>query len=288
VIDGNTGDATAASFAIDYTANPLWRGSARIEHRRSEDIDNTIATNEAFDTTLLQFTAARKLDRDWTLLARDYFLRTNYDARGDVLQNRFQIGVAYRDNDRNRINALARYEYKLESDESGIGIPGNPLPLPGNNQDIQTKAHIVSAHADWHPSRPFWITGRIAGKWQSDEFASNTGARIEDSFRGFLLSGRAVYDFTENWDVGVLAASFRGKDGANQYAYGFEVGRLLRQNLWLSVGHNWSGFAGDRDLSGYEYTQQGSFIRLRFKFDEDLFRKDTVQYRDPVNSGESK
>jgi hypothetical protein len=61
-----------------------------------------------------------------------------------------------------------------------------------------------------------------------------------------------------------------------------EVGRLLRQNLWLSAGYNWSGFSGDRDLNGYEYTQQGVFVRLRFKFDEDLFRLDPVRYRDPA------
>ena len=76
-----------------------------------------------------------------------------------------------------------------------------------------------------------------------------------------------------------------GQHGANQYAYGAEVGRLLRQNLWLSAGYNFSGFEGDRDLSGYEYTQQGIFLRLRFKFDEDLFRRDEPRYRDPVRHG---
>jgi len=48
------------------------------------------------------------------------------------------------------------------------------------------------------------------------------------------------------------------------------------------VGYNATGFRGDRDLSGYEYTEQGAFIRLRFKFDEDLFRRDEPRYRDPV------
>ena len=97
-----------------------------------------------------------------------------------------------------------------------------------------------------------------------------------------LVSGRVIYDITENWDIGVLGSTFRGQSGANQYAYGLEVGRLLRQNLWLSAGYNWAGFDGDRDLSGYEYTQRGFFLRLRFKFDEDLFRRDDARYRDPV------
>lgn len=280
VYDGNTGDATGLALALDYSANPLWRGAVRVEHRISGDVAGTEA-DEAFDTTLLQFMVARKLSRDWTLLGRNYLLATDYAARGDVLQNRFQLGVAYRDTDTNRVNALARYEYKLERDESGLTLLDGQA-VDGSSQDIRTRAHIVSTHADWHPSRPWWLTGRVAGKWQQDRFAYGDGGRVNSRFHAVLVSGRIVYDLTENWDVGVLGSTFRGQSGANQYAYGLEVGRLLRQNLWLSAGYNWSGFQGDRDLSGYEYTQQGVFLRLRFKFDEDLFRRDPVRYRDPA------
>lgn len=281
VIDGSTGDNTGLALALDYSANPLWRGALRVEHRISDDVRQTEEVNEAFDTTLVQFMAARKLNRDWTLLARNYLLATNYEARGDVLQDRFQIGAAYRDTDRNRINALMRYEYKLERDESGLILQDGNV-VDGTSQEVRTRAHIVSSHADWHPSRPWWITGRVAGKWQRDQFAYADGSRVNSTFRAMLVSGRIVYDITENWDVGVLASTFRGQNQANQYAYGVEVGRLLRQNLWLSAGYNWTGFTGDRDLSGYEYTQQGVFLRLRFKFDEDLFRPDPVRYRDPA------
>ena len=274
VISGLTGDATGAALGVDWTANPLWRASSRVELRRTEDSDRTPG-DEAFDTALLQFTVGRKIDRDWTLLARNYTLRTDYSARGDVLQNRTQFGLAYRDTDTNRINALARYEYKLENDESGLGVVGFPPVLGGGTRDsVKSRAHIVSAHADWHPSRPWWFTGRIAGKWQDDRFTSPAGSRVDSNFNAALFSGRVVYDVTENWDIGLLGATFRGDDGANQYAYGIEVGRLLRQNLWLSAGYNATGFEGDPDLSRYEYTQQGFYLRLRFKFDEDLFTAD--------------
>jgi len=280
VYDGNTGDATGLALALDYGVNPLWRGSVRVEYRISGDVAQT-ATDEAFDTTLVQFMLARKLSRDWTLLGRNYLLQTNYAARGDVLQNRFQLGVAYRDTDTNRINALARYEYKLERDESGLTLLDGQA-VDGSSQDISSRAHIVSTHADWHPSRPWWLTAHVAGKWQQDRFAYADGGRVDSRFHAVLVSGRVVYDITENWDIGVLGSTFRGQSGSNQYAYGVEVGRLLRQNLWLSAGYNWSGYAADRDLSGYEYTQQGVFLRLRFKFDEDLFRRDPVRYRDPA------
>ena len=191
------------------------------------------------------------------MLARNYLLQTTYDRGGEVFQDRAQLGLAYRDTDTNRVNALAKVEYKVEEDSSNA--------LLG---DLSSRAWIASAHADWHPSRPWWITGRVAGKWQKDSFESG----VRDEFRAQLVSGRAVYDLTEDWDVGVLAAAQFGQRGAVQKAFGVEVGRLLRQNLWLSVGANFTGFDGDRDLAGYEYTREGVYLRLRFKFDEHLFQ----------------
>jgi hypothetical protein len=257
VLSGNTATATAYAAGIDYSAHPLWRGSTRIEHRRSGDLASTTTVNEAFNTTLWSVMAARKLDRDWTLLARNYLLVTDYAARGDVFQDRAQLGVAYRDTDTNRINALGKLEVKHETDASN--------PAVG---ELKSRAVIVSAHADYHPSRPWWMTGRLAAKWQSDVFESG----VRSNFRAQMLSGRAVYDITENWDLGAMAAVQFGQNGARQSAAGVEVGYLLRQNLWLSAGVNFTGFAGDVDLAGYEYTRSGAFIRLRFKFDENLFK----------------
>lgn len=261
VISGQTAATNAVSAGLDWTANPLWRGSGRVELRRSGDLSAT-PTDERFDTTLLQALLARKLDRDWTLLARNYLLKTDYAARGDVLQDRAQLGLAYRDTDTNRINALGKLEYKTESDASNAAVG-----------TLKSRAWIVSTHADYHPSRPWWMTGRVAAKWQKDRFENG----VASDFKAQLLAGRLVYDITENWDLGLMAAAQFGNSGARQTAYGVEVGYLLRQNLWLSAGFNAAGFAGDADLTGYEYTRSGVYLRLRFKFDEDLFKG-----RDPL------
>ena len=256
VVSGATAAVNAASVAFDWTADPLWRASGRLELRRSGDISST-PDNDKFSTTLVTGLLARKLDRDWTLLARNHLLMTDYAARGDVLQDRAQLGLAYRDTDLNRVNALAKVEYKTESDASNAAVG-----------KLRSRAWIVSAHADYHPTRPWWTTGRVAGKWQKDRFENG----VPSSFQAQLLAGRLVYDITENWDIGVLAAAQFGSQGARQTAYGVEVGYLLRQNLWLSAGFNASGFAGDADLNGYEYTRSGVYLRLRFKFDENLFK----------------
>jgi hypothetical protein len=46
---------------------------------------------------------------------------------------------------------------------------------------------------------------------------------------------------------------------------------MVMENLWLSAGYNWFGYK-DQDLTGGDYTNKGAFVRLRYKFDEDLFR----------------
>jgi hypothetical protein len=256
VLSGASPRVNAVSLGLEHGAHELWRGSGRLEWRRSGDIRGT-AEDERFDTTLLQAMVARKLARDWTLLARNYALHTDYAARGDVLQNRAQVGLAFRETDRNRVNALARIEHKYERDASNA--------LVG---ELRSAAWIVSTHADWHPSRPWWLSGRVAAKWQRDRFEGGVASR----FAAQLLSARMVYDITEDWDLGVMAAVQLGQAGARQSAMGVEAGYLLQQNLWLSFGINASGFAGDADLAGYEYTRRGAYVRLRFKFDENLFK----------------
>lgn len=256
VISGQTASANAVSVGLDWTANPLWRAATKLELRRSGDIAAT-ADDERFDTTLWQAMVARKLSRDWTLLARNHLLKTDYAARGEVFQDRAQLGIAYRDTDRNRSNALAKVEYKQETDASNAAVG-----------ELKSRAWIVSVHGDWHWARPWWVTGRAAAKVQHDVFEGG----VPSSFKAGLVAGRLVYDITENWDVGLLAAVQAGQAGARQTAYGVEAGYLLRQNLWLSVGANKTGFAGDADLVGYEYTRRGVYLRLRFKFDENLFK----------------
>ncbi len=266
VLDGAGTSAAAATFGIDYTRSEMWKGSGRLELRRTFDNDTTVGDDT--QTSLLSTLAfARKLDRNWTALFRNYYLRqfngedTNGLDRDDGWQDRFQIGFAYRPVDHNRLDVLSKYEFLTENNIDG----------GGGSADV----HVLSTHAVYHPSRPWWFSGRLAAKLRDDEFG-DLDNNAEDRYTAWLLGGRIIYDVTENWDLGLLVSSLNGKQTGQsgttqQYAYGLEVGRLLYQNLWLSAGYNWSGFSDD-DLVGSDYTNQGAYIRLRFKFDENLFR----------------
>ena len=274
VFQGDGQKATSLSAGLEWRPSDQWAITKRLEWRRLSNVQSGSATNYGYDTWLSSFSAARKLNRDWTALARNYLLYTDRRGHGtNAYENRFQLGVAYRDNDLNRVNALAKYEYWTAKD--GAGFTNNS----GTADDATSfSKHIFSVHADYHPSRPWWFTGRLAGKWQTDKFEGRS-----DSYSAFLASGRVNYDITPKWDASVLGAAMYSPKGANttQYALGIETGYQVAKNLWLSAGYNWRGFRAS-DMTGSEYTQRGAFLRLRYKFDEETFGFTTLEKPLPV------
>lgn len=246
-----SGNATSAAVGLEYTASPIWKGSGRAEWR--EDINNT--------NWLLTVGAARKLDSDWTLLAREYasIIKPRTALGTDKLQSRFQVGFAYRPVDNNKFDALGLYERKDERDST-----------PGAQIDSTTD--VISFRGNYHPSRVWWISGRYAYK-NVNELLLGT---VNDSYRAQLLGGRVTYDVTNRWSVGAIFSRLQGTGGDVQYAYGLEVGYVVMDNLYATLGYNWRGFSSSgtaSGLTGNDYTNRGWVLGLRYKFDEDLFRK---------------
>ena len=246
----SSGNSTAAGVGAEYTASAIWKASGRVEWR--QDTNNT--------NMLYTLAVARKLDSDWTLLAREYANvvspRTLLGA--DKLQSRFQVGFAYRPVDNNKFDALGLYERKDNRDMS-----------PGSQIDSHTD--IISVRGNYHPSRVWWLSGRYAYK-NVNELLAGT---VNDSYRAQLLGGRVTYDVTNRWSLGGIFSVLQGSGGDKQYAYGLEVGYIVMDNLYATLGYNWRGFASSgtaAGLTGNDYTNRGWVLGLRYKFDEDLFK----------------
>ena len=125
-------DATAASIGVAYTANPLWKGTGRLEYRLGETQNSILSS----------FGVAAKLDENWSFLGRSLLYMNGIQQQrsgGNDLVERFQLGVAYRPTDTNRWNALGRYEFKYEDDSQ-------------NDFENTRFVHIFSTHLDYQIS----------------------------------------------------------------------------------------------------------------------------------------
>ena len=269
--EGDGISATAATFGVDYTANPLWKASARLEGRRDNNpVDQT--TN-----WLSTFGLARKLDRDWTFLGKNIYSLTDHTATADQVNERFQMGFAYRDTDTNRINWLSRYQYSYNKNDPALGSRVDTLitaPILSTPLKI---VHELSTHVDYHPSRPHFINGGYAVRWIKETNDDNANGRQQNNFLQHWLHGRYMYDFTERLDIGLLGSIKYSPNGdrvatrTREYSLGAEIGYLMHQNLWASLGYNFIGFNDPEGLVNENYTSKGPFLRLRYKFDHHTF-----------------
>jgi uncharacterized repeat protein (TIGR01451 family) len=244
-----TNQATALAAGLEYTANPLWKGSTRVEWSESSTAQ----------TWLTSAALAAKLDDDNTILAREVYneqINTGPTATGIHLEQ-VQWGLATRPVTSDVWNALALIEYKRSANSTlGAGL------------DTNERAYIVSTHWNVQPSADWVVNARYGVKWATD-YAD------EESTTGLvqLIGARSVWDLDAHWDAGIQAYTEIAPMGlgGRQLALGGEVGYLIVKNLWFSAGYNVVGFR-DPDLAGDDYTQRSFYVRLRFKFDENLFK----------------
>jgi hypothetical protein len=265
VLQGSALSGDAAALGVDYVGSEVWKGSSRLEWRRDGDNLPVAAGTGASTSWLHSVAAARKIDDDWTLLARNLYLRkTTPLGLSDSTEDRFQIGAAWRQTATNVWSALGRYEYRLQRDAT-VGE--------------DTRKHILSADATYHPARPWWVMAKVAGKWVdariaciTDPVSGATTDCVDDKTNAQLLQARLIYDFAPRWDAGLIV-SVLGESGFKNrnYGVGAEIGYLVMENLWLSAGYNVRGVV-DRDLLT-DYSARGVYLRLRFKFDETLFSR---------------
>ncbi len=253
VLSGNARNATALGGGLGF-GDRLWQGDARVGWRRL-DADPAVAIDNTADSLMSTVSFARKVGSNWTGLIRNYALFTDDDSRdGTQLQNRFQIGAAYRPIATKNFDILFRYENKIERNAELVSAE-------------KRRVDIVSASPNLHPTRKVWVSGRVAAKDVAEALVD-----VEDDYRAWLFASRIIFDIGPRLDVSAMAGGMvSSDDDVRDEAYGLEIGYLVKENPWLSLGHNLAGFY-DRDLTGSDQTQSGWCIRMRMKFDEKLMK----------------
>ena len=247
--------ATAAGVGVEYLANENYKASGRLEKR----------WGDTSDTLLASAGAAYRYSDEVTLLAKDIYSQVDYDD-GHRTINRFQLGAAYRDYDSNKLDMLAKLEYRLDDNATG-------------NDPYQKDTVVWSWSGNYHPTRPLTLSGHYAGK-----YTEYNAQGIASDNTAHAVYARGLYDISERWDIGLQAGTYWNKQADDlSYLVGTEVGYSPMTNLWLSLGYNFMGFE-DEDIAYDDTTIEGAYFRLRFKFDEDLFKRQDSRKNKPLSA----
>ena len=75
------------------------------------------------------------------------------------------------------------------------------------------------------------------------------------------------------WDMGFNASVYHSyQSDVMDYGFGVDVGFNLRDNMWLTLGYNVTGFH-DSDFSAARYTAQGPYLRFSVKADQHTLKR---------------
>ncbi|MBN1378218.1 MAG: OmpA family protein [Gammaproteobacteria bacterium] len=178
---------------------------------------------------------------------------SEYADGSETTSGNLRLSFAYRPVTSNWIH-LNRFDYKFDERVDNTG-----------NEEQQRKL-INNWKANYLPNRRNQIAFSYGVKYVLDTYD-------ETEYKGLThsLGSEYRYDVTQRWDIGAHADVLYSANANNKlYSYGLSTGYNLIKNLWLSVGYNFAGFKDD-DFTSAEYTADGPYLKLRFKFDQGSF-----------------
>ena len=240
------------SIGLEYTDNPNFKATGRYEYR----------TSKAGNNTVISAGAAGKLSPALTALAR--YDQGNFanqllvgSGLGDTIN--LKVGLAYRDPNSDKFNALLRYEYR----QNPSYIPDTLLFGSGTGSTV----NLFAAEAIYAPNYRWEFYGKFALR--------NTKSYLAKDLLGTnaitLTQFRTSYRFGYRWDV---AGEVRwiGQPASDYQEVGFvaELGYYVTPNLRVAAGYSF-GDAQDRDFGDRD--RGGFFVGLSLKLDQlsDIF-----------------
>jgi hypothetical protein len=234
------------SVGVEYTDSPDFKASARIEHRSGSGNNNTV----------FSIAGAGKISPALTALARyeqANFANQLIEGLGDTATLR--LGLAYRDPNSDRWNALARYEYRK-----------NPATIPDTlllGSGTGSNEHVFALEAIYAPNWRWEFYGKGALRHSTTDLANN----FTNSSTIFLSQLRASYRLGYRMDLAVEGRWIgQSSPGFTETGFALETGYYLTPDLRLAVGYSF-GSADDRDFTGYR-SNDGPYVGLTFKVNE--------------------
>ena len=235
------------SVGIAYADNPNFQASARFEHRTSSEGSNTV----------ISAAVTGKISPSLTALVRYQQASAANQKLADLGSTAtLKLGLAYRDPNDDKFNALLRYEYRK-----------NPSTIPDTilfGTGTGSVNHVLAAEAIYAPNWRWEFYGKFA-------LRSSTSYLAEDFVNAGIVTlgqARATYRLGYKWDL-VGEARWINQPGVGYSETGLvaEVGYYLTPNLRLAAGYMF-GRVGDRDFEGNSRSSGGPYLGVTIKLNE--------------------
>ncbi|MBE9046446.1 hypothetical protein IQ255_18880 [Pleurocapsales cyanobacterium LEGE 10410] len=222
------GSGSSYGVGIDYTDNSDFTASARWQH----------SDNSGGGNTVLSANVTGKLSSALTsLLSYDQASSANQTFDIGTTRN-LRLGLAYRDPQQDKINALLRYEYE----ENGGLIPETILLGRGTG----SQEHLFGIETIYAPNWRWEFYGKYAFR--------NSKTFVADDFVGSsnvsLGQLRATYRLNYHIDLVVEGRTiWQPSAGYTETGFLLEAGYYLTPEMRLSAGYVF-GEADDEDFTG--------------------------------------
>lgn len=226
---------TSAYFGASYQTESM-AGSARLEARDSSSGQRLVAVlgGAREITKTLSFSAAAR-HQDETL-----------NGQPDLKETDVRIGAVWRPKGEGLV-VLNRLDIG-QSTEEGVQDRSKIVNNLAVNAMVTDQTQVSLYHGVKHVDAEF-------------EGAAASGTT-------HLIGAELRHDVSKTVDLG-LQTTWSSNDGSGTQAWSFgpSIGVTPKENIWVSVGYNVSGFE-DEDFEAAKYRSEGPYIKLRAKFDQ--------------------
>ena len=243
-------DGHSFSAGINYTDNPDFKASARVEHR----------TNSKGSNTVISANALGQMTRDLTGLVSFKQASAANQALSDLGVSRdIKVGLAFRNPTDDTFNGLLRYEFRQ-----------NPAIIPETlllGRGTGSESHLLAVEGIYAPSWRWELYGKAGFRHSKTNLAQN----FTHTNTTPLAQFRATHRLNYQWDISAEARWIgQPSAGYDEFGVNAEVGFYLNPNIRLSAGYAF-GDINDRDL-GNSRSSDGPYLGVTLKLDNNLFK----------------
>ena len=240
------GDGDSYSVGLEYTANPDFRASARVEHRNGSVNGNTVISAAASGKLTPALTALVRFNRAG---AANQLLEELDDTTS------LKLGMAYRNPFSDNFNALLNYEYR----DNPSTIPDTLLFSSGSGAED----HVVSVEGIYAPSWRWEFYSKFAMRYSKTDLAQN----FSNSSTVYLGQMRAAYRLGYRVDLAVEGRTIQQPSADfTEWGWALETGIYVTPDLRVGIGYSF-GSVDDRDFTGYR-SSDGPYLNITVKVNE--------------------